>query len=1032
MRRPVRLSVPAKIGLLLFLPTCGALVVLGTFYVYLKSSATDGRLIHAVGRGRTITSELGSYAHMVGMGQEEDREPFRQHVSAFAQTLAVLRGGGETGGVPLSPPPLEVREKIAETRRLWSDLEPVLLLIADRSVDDPEARAAQALVHGSIPRLAEAMDDTLASYEKRAESVRQRIFLALLLLSFLTVAGLAAGARLHSRHIEELRRTDAGLREGAERTRQIIDTAHEAFVAMDAEGRIIDWNHQAEAIFGWPRAEILGRTVMETIIPSRDREAHRRGLDHFIATGEGPRLNKSVEVKAVRRGGQEFPAEISIAASRTGGTYLFNAFVRDITERKRAEEDLVQARETALAASRAKSAFLASMSHEIRTPMNGVIGMAGLLLDTDLSAEQREYAKLISQSGDALLTIINDILDFSKIEAGRMKLESIDFHLHTVVEEVLVLLAERAHAKQLELACLVQHDVPGALRGDPCRLRQVLINLVGNAIKFTSNGEVILRARLAAQPGSDVTLRFEVTDTGIGIDPESFARLFQPFSQADSSTTRRFGGTGLGLAISRRLVDLMGGQISVDSEPGKGSTFWFTARFEKQPEGAATLPNARQSLRGLRVLVVDDNRTNRHIILAQVRSWGMIADEAENGAGALELLRSAPGGGLPYDLAILDMQMPGMDGLELTRAIKAEPRLAGILLVMLTSGGLRGHAEASREAGIAGYLTKPVRQSQLYDCLATVMNTPGDSASSDSLRPPPLVTRHSLKEAKALDRHRVLVADDNETNQMVAVRMLRKLGYQAEVAVNGRETVEALAHASYDMVLMDCQMPDMDGFAATRSIREFEAARGRHTPIIAVTANAMKGDREKCLDAGMDDYLAKPVKMEDLHEVLRRWVQGAGVTPAGAAGAPTLDATVIGDLRAGGQEGSSPFLDILIDKFVQQEAPARLAALREAVAHADAPAVARAAHSLKGSSGALGARAMVDLCLTLEQEGRAGSTSGAPDVLALLEEEFGRVSNALEGERKGRREGGQEGSRQPRSERDSRAAADTEAPVGRR
>jgi len=581
------------------------------------------------------------------------------------------------------------------------------------------------------------------------------------------------------------------------------------------------------------------------------------------------------------------------------------------------------------------------------------------------------------------------------------------------------LLAEKAHGKKLELACLVHHEVPAALRGDPGRLRQILLNLVGNAIKFTEKGEVVLRARLEEKQEGAVVVRFEVTDTGIGIAQDDRARLFRPFTQADGSTARKFGGTGLGLAISRQLVELMGGRIGVESEEGRGSTFWFTTRLLIQPEGARARPRPRENLRGLRVLVVDDNLTNRAILTEQARSWKMEVQDAADGAKALEQLRAAAARGGRYDLAIVDMQMPGMDGLELGRAIHRDSLLAGTRLVMLTSIGLRGMAEESRQAGFSGFLTKPVGQSQLYDCLATVMS--GDTQAAARL---PLVTRHTIKEQKSRSQSRILVADDNETNQMVAVQMLRRLGCRSEVAANGLEVIEALKKIPFDAILMDCQMPEMDGYEATRAIRAAEAASGRHVPIIAMTANAMRGDREKCLQAGMDDYLPKPVKLQDLDQALKRWIKKGETTGkprrtvvGGAAGpkrktagassvvppseASPLDPEIFGQLREADRVGGDGFLAGLIQKYLQ-EAPARILALRDAVSRADCAVVVKAAHALKGSAGALGALTMAAACSDLETLGRSESLAGAEALLVRVEKEFDLVCSALETERAGK------------------------------
>ena len=1054
------------------------------------------------------------------------------------------------------------------------------------------------------------------------------------------------------------RQAEEALRRNDERTRLIIDLAMDAVVSMDSGGHITAWNRQATAIFGWTAEEALGRDMADTIIPPQHRDGHRKGLKHFLQTGQGPVLNRRIEITALRRDGTEFPIELAITPIQLDDGYAFTAFIadisarmrtqrekeetqqfldsminhlpimifakaasdlsfvrwnraaeaitgfsqdemlgktdydfftkqeadffvakdrevlangilldipeeeihtkhrgvrilrtkklpvldeqgkpqfllgiaEDITERKEAEEalraseerlaltvqgsnlgiwdwsldtnavffspqwkrqlgyedheivntfsewesrfhpddhdtalrkiqsfisgwtigfeleyrlrhkdgsyrwilsrgtlirdaygiasrmtgihidtssgkqvedELRRAKVTAETASVAKSQFLANMSHEIRTPMNGVLGMAELLLNTPLTDKQRHLAENIHRSGTSLLGVINEILDFSKIEAGKLELERLEFGLRETVEEAVDLFAESAGRKGLNLTCFLPEEIPDRATGDPGRLRQVLLNLVGNAMKFTQQGNVTVWFHLLAQDAQTLTLKCAVTDTGIGIQPSAQAGLFTAFSQADGSTTRQFGGTGLGLAIVKQLVRLMGGEVGLTSAPGQGSTFWFTARLECAAPGDSSQLEHVRFLTGLRVLIVDDHPTNLFVLNAPLTAWGAEVVSADSGAAALELLRQYANNRTPFDLALLDICMPGMDGLMLARAIKADPALRTVGLLALNSGENQAPGWQTEPLGFIAWLQKPVRQSTLRDCLRRHLQ--GATAA------PPAAVATALTSRK-IDR-RVLLVEDNPVNREVATGMLELLGYRVDSAENGRQALERSETVSYDLILMDCQMPVMDGFTATAGIRERERqTQAAHIPIITLTANAREQDRERCLAAGMDDYLSKPFTQHQLKNLLDRWInQPSGSEPSGlpllapatvsphpltpvvqpeqVESAGLVNCSAWEPIRMLKRPGHPDPLGKLLATYVK-DSRTLVAQLRQAIASKDSAMLHALAHRLKSSSATLGALTLAAQCKELEALGRERRIEEAPDRFLELERDF--------------------------------------------
>ena len=925
--------------------------------------------------------------------------------------------------------------------------------------------------------------------------------------------GVIIGAIIVFRDVSERKRVELALKESEEKFRRITNSAQDAIIMIDDQERIVYWNKAAEKIFGFTKEEIKGERVFKLFITDENFIKRLNSFRQFKSSAKKKSMRNIFELSAIRKDGSEFPAEISFSAFKIKGRLNGVTIIRDITERKQAEEALRQekeraeqlykvvpsaiftvdtdnvittfndkaseilgykpeevigkkctlfsltpcsegcrifgekpqcpllnqectvrrkdgairiisknadvlrdingnviggiesfediterkkaeeqlrrAKEEAEAATRAKSEFLANMSHEIRTPMNAVIGMTGLLLGTELDDEQRDFVETIRSSGEALLEIINDILDFSKIESGKMKLENQPFDLIECVEECLDLHANHAAQKGLELGYIMDPSTPKMIKGDVTRIRQILNNLLSNAIKFTHKGEILVIVDAKKTAGKHYKVHFAVKDTGVGIPENKIGQLFQSFSQVDASITRKYGGTGLGLAISKHLVELMGGKIWVESELGKGSTFHFDIKCEAINVTSNMLENLEQYLKGKKILIVDDNETNRRIVSLQVKPWGMEPYEADSGRQALEYFHN----GQKFDIAILDMHMPEMDGLTLAREIRKLPNGNKLPMVMLTSLGLREIKEDDVDNLFSAYMSKPVKQSQL---LNTVLGILGEKVQIKKAAPKPeldpeMATRMPL---------RILLAEDNVVNQKLAIHLLQKMGYRADVVGNGLEALEAVQRQSYDVILMDVQMPEMDGLEATRRIRAM-FNDPKHPHIIAMTALAMEGDQERCLNAGMNDYVSKPIRIEELTRAL----ENAGVEISLKAGSTTMkeekvkqektiDPEVLNELRetvgAGDEEMFNELLSIYLD-----DAPNLIAEMEKAFEIKDQEKLTRASHTLKSSSATIGAMALSTLCKEVELASRNGELDALGEKIEHIKQEFEQVKKAL-------------------------------------
>jgi two-component system, sensor histidine kinase and response regulator len=774
------------------------------------------------------------------------------------------------------------------------------------------------------------------------------------------------------------------LRESLARYRHIVENANEIIYSADHRGCFTYVNPASTRITGYDEDELIGHHYLELIDPDY-RESAAAFYRHQFETRQA---STYFEFPMIAKSGMRLWIGQNVLAVHDddGRVVSYEAIARDITERKGIEEELARTRDAALQSARAKSEFLANVSHEIRTPLNGVLGMTGLMLGTPLTPEQREYAETIRSSGETLLSLVNDVLDLARVEAGKLTIETIDFHLDDLIESVIEQFAARAAAKGLKFRSYARHEVARSLRGDSHRIRQVLLNLVGNAIKFTDRGEVALTVMQPQTQDHRVVLRFLVTDSGIGIPAASQPHLFTPFTQADGTTTRKYGGSGLGLAVSKQIVEAMGGEIGVISLEGEGSTFWFELPLLRQHEETSE-PERRWDLSSFRALLVNANEIERLTVTRHLAATGIALEEAHTAADGIAAAYRQN-----YDAIVFDMQLPDDDGLGFARAIRRDPALTRTRLLLLTSFGRRRHdIIAFQNAGIDAFLIKPVRRTQLCESMARLL-------TSETM---PAMTTVEDHEQPRPSRARVLVVEDNSVNQLVALGQLQRLGHEGVLANGGYAALDLVGSEHFDLVLMDCQMPDIDGYAATRLIRQMEGDAAR-VPVVAITAHALPGEREKCLAAGMNDYLAKPVSIEQLGAVIRLWASKTSAAQATAPDLPmegdehhVLDRERVSSFLAISRTQDG-FLDGLVRTF-RQDVPSRIDALRAAAASGDATDLALAAHALKSSSGSVGAKRMYAAAASLEMDALNGRISGAHAKIEQIAAEFPRVMAAYDG-----------------------------------
>jgi two-component system, sensor histidine kinase and response regulator len=1008
----VRVSLQHKVAIGYVLTTLVMVSILVVEFRYIKSLQRDAEAIdhtHQIKEHLTYLLflvndiETSTRGYLI-TGQREFLRPYeaaRQAVPAEIETIKNLISDSD--------------EEQQRMRSMEDLLNQKLSLQSEaiRLKEEKGQEAATALVatrEGTrimeeIRRLSKEMEQVevglLASRISRKRRTANEAFILTAIVVALVLLVFTLLFLLIRREINQREVVEKELRISYERTEYFFQHASDIIYRTDRQGVITFVSPAVENLMGYRVDEVLGRHYLDPISPSwRDQveQFYRRQFKDHVP-------NTYYSFPVLRKDGSEMWVGQNVQLVLEAGQLVgAQALARDVTQDVQLEEEMKRARDAALESARVKSEFLANMSHEIRTPMNGIIGMTSVLSGTKLDPDQRHFVDGIRQSADSLLGVINDILDFSKLEAGKLQISPADFDLRVLIDEVITLFSEPAESKNLELISMIEPDVPVFLRADPSRLRQVLINLLGNAIKFTSHGEVQLTVGCLWETATDTVLRFNVKDTGVGISEEGLSRIFNAFVQADGSTARRFGGSGLGLTISKQLVEGMGGKIGVESRVGQGSTFWFTLNAERQVSKSASELSVRTDLQGLRALVVDDRPTNREALNKQLTSWRLDVSAAEGFDEALNALRGAKDRGRPIDFALIDHEIKGGAGVDLARAIKRDSLIAGVRVILLSTFGQRPSEQVIAEAGVRATLTKPIRQSQLYDCLVNVIGDqfPGRQGSTPEPQAGPLEqslvsSRGNKRSGRLISHARLLVVEDNPINQEVARYQVEKIGYRADVAKDGVEALEMLDRNEYALVLMDCHMPGMDGFKTTARIRGRSDGKQR-TPIIAVTASATDDEKEKCLRAGMDDFLAKPFHQQELAAKIANWLAQRYVAKAGDGSAGEVSSLAANDVTRGLKQLEEDYGKEMVLKIVEMMIPdseRRIEMIDRAIREEDFKALEEAAHGLKSGAANIGAAEMAHLSEQLERQGELGSIGDAKETMKKLTNSWSEVRSLI-------------------------------------